>query len=373
MSTKKLPTPKNAVPVVGEQGAMILSIVILSQDLTEGCFADFFCKPRKSSKSANTWRISLLSKVKTSTREESSTAFATTVAAIVSLKDFVPGDSTWDYLGPNCSKVSNKAAGAEGQLPPQSFVLRAYDTRMRPTSRSPNLFLRESPESPPSGAEGTVAMFHFKENKESNEEANFGIDIEPDSKHDVISTFFDRTGHLQVLCVPYLPGHHKGTKGVQGRRLANALNKLHSAGLVHGDIRGYNTINGVDDSYLIDFDFGGKANTVKYPPEYNYKLPDGERVQKCCHTVLISPADDVYALRQWLLFFNELACLLTDPNLPIDYLKVQDAIKRLRLLNSDPRLTKAEDVLDKMIAFFETYKDDAFEVIPGRTLTELDA
>jgi thiamine kinase-like enzyme len=109
-------------------------------------------------------------------------------------------------------------------------------------------------------------MFHFKE-KESNEEANFGIDIESDCKYDVIWTFFDRTGHLLVLRVPYLAGNDKVTKGVQGNRLATALKDLHSAGLVHGDIRGYNIINGPDDSYLIDFDFGGEENVVKYPPD----------------------------------------------------------------------------------------------------------
>jgi hypothetical protein len=55
--------------------------------------------------------------------------------------------------------------------------------------------------------------------------------------------------------------------------LAIALKKLHSDGLVHGDIRGYNTINGQDHSYLIDFDFGGKEKVVKYPPGCNFQVP----------------------------------------------------------------------------------------------------
>jgi hypothetical protein len=76
----------------GESEAMILS-----HNLNEGCFADFFCKRR---------RMSLLSKVGTSSRDESLEGFATTVAAIVSLKDFVPGGRLWNYLGPNCCKVS---------------------------------------------------------------------------------------------------------------------------------------------------------------------------------------------------------------------------------------------------------------------------
>jgi hypothetical protein len=217
----------------------------------------------------------------------------------VSLNDFASGDSRWDDLGPNCSKVPNKAAGAEGQ----SFVLRAHDTRMRPTSRSPSFYLREHP---PSGAKGTSTMFHFKEEKA--EKANFGIDIVPDRKHDVIGTFFDRTGHLLVLCVPYLEGQHAITRGVQGLRLATALEKLHADGLVHGDIRGYNTINGQDHSYFIDFDFGGEEkNNVRYPPGYVVKLPDGERVSSCGHNRFISQADDVYALPEGRLTNPDLA------------------------------------------------------------------
>jgi serine/threonine protein kinase len=369
----KVPIPKNAAPLVGEQGAMLLSIVVLSHDLNDGCFADFFCKRRMSSEGAK-WRISLLSKVKTSTREESSTAFATTVAAIVSLKDFVPGDnSTWDYLGPNCSKVSHKAAGAEGQQKQPSFVLRAYDTRMRPTARSPNLYLRESP---PSGVEGTVAMFHFKE-KESNEEANFGIDTEPDRNHDVIGTFFERTGHLLVLCIPYLEGQHAVTMGAQGLRLATALQKLHSDGLMHGDIRGYNTINGPDDSYLIDFDFGGEEKKgVKYPPGYNFRVPDGTR----CETSIegIVQADDVFALGQWLLYSIAPVGVLDNVNLALDYLRVQAAIDSIPRGILDERTeaereTEAKAILQKMIDFFKKYEDEPFMVKRGLELTEPDA
>jgi hypothetical protein len=78
--------------------------------------------------------------------------------------------------------------------------------------KAPSLYLRKPP---PSGAEGTSTIFHFKE-KDANEKANFGIDIEPDKKHENIRTFFERTGRLLVLCVPYLQGQHAVTMGAQG-------------------------------------------------------------------------------------------------------------------------------------------------------------
>jgi hypothetical protein len=212
-------------------------------------------------------------------------------------------------------------------------------------------------------------MFHFKENK-PDEKANFGIDIEPENKYVVIRTFFARTGHLQVFCVPYLAGQHRVTNGEQGYRLATTLKKLNLAGLVHGDIRGYNTINGADDSYLIDFDFGGEENVVKYPPDNNFLLPDGKHVSASLH---ISQADDVYALGQWPFFFNKTANLLKNAELAFAFLGMQEAIGCILLKDADPRRTKAEQVLDEMIKFFRNYRHEKFEVDHGRVLTEPDA
>jgi hypothetical protein len=72
-----------------------------------------------------------------------------------------------ELFGAKLLQGVNKGAGAVGR----PFVLRAYDTRMCPTSRPPSLYLR---------GEGAAAMFRFKE-EEANQEANFGIDIEPDN------------------------------------------------------------------------------------------------------------------------------------------------------------------------------------------------
>ena len=53
-------------------------------------------------------------------------------------------------------------------------------------------------------------------------------------------------------------------------------------GNVHGDIRAFNIVFGDDKNSdaaaLIDFDFGGRENTVKYPPGYVPALGDGVRI-----------------------------------------------------------------------------------------------
>ena len=80
------------------------------------------------------------------------------------------------------------------------------------------------------------------------------------------------------------------------------LQKLHSNGFVHGDIRAYNMLlkydttsvkadqctvdcssNETGNSYdgcLIDFDFGGTQNEVVYPKGYKHLLDDGKRPGK---------------------------------------------------------------------------------------------
>jgi len=56
------------------------------------------------------------------------------------------------------------------------------------------------------------------------------------------------------------------------RLMKNALEKLHQAGFVHGDIRTVNTMVKNDDPskfMLLDFDWSGKIGEVKYPPLVN--------------------------------------------------------------------------------------------------------
>ena len=75
-------------------------------------------------------------------------------------------------------------------------------------------------------------------------------------------------GQVQVIAVPYIPGNHVCKSPDQALLLVSFMKLLHESGNVHGDIRAFNIVFGENNSNvaaLIDFDFGGRENTVKYP------------------------------------------------------------------------------------------------------------
>ena len=115
------------------------------------------------------------------------------------------------------------------------------------------------------------------------------------------STLFrddDMGGQIQVIAIPYIPGNHVCKSPKQALLLVAFMKLLHESGNVHGDIRAFNIVFGEDKNSdaaaLIDFDFGGRENTVKYPPGYVSALDDGVRIGKPC--VEISKEHDIYAL-----------------------------------------------------------------------------
>ena len=101
-----------------------------------------------------------------------------------------------------------------------------------------------------------------------------------------------------MIAVPYIPGNHVCKSPKQALSLVAFMKLLHESGNVHGDIRAFNIVFGDDKNSdaaaLIDFDFGGRENTVKYPPGYVSALDDGVRIGKPC--VEISKEHDIRAL-----------------------------------------------------------------------------
>jgi hypothetical protein len=87
---------------------------------------------------------------------------------------------------------------------------------------------------------------------------------------------------------------------------------LHKQGMVHGDIRAYNTVlqhkdtdindSGEPKGQLIDFDYGGPERKVLYPQGYFRTLDDGSRESDCIGGTPILAWHDWYALGQ--LMFN---------------------------------------------------------------------
>lgn len=110
---------------------------------------------------------------------------------------------------------------------------------------------------------------------------------------------FAQCGGLKVIAVPFVPGSHIPENLNQTIAVARHLKLFHSKNLVHGDLRLLNMVFSDDKSELIDFDFGGKSGTAKYPPGYKTTLTDGRRVYGTAGQN-VTQSDDVRGLVQAL-------------------------------------------------------------------------
>jgi hypothetical protein len=114
-------------------------------------------------------------------------------------------------------------------------------------------------------------------------------------------------GCLSVLSVPYHVGRHWAVRLSEVIRLVEQLRDLHKRGFVHGNVRGCNTVFGAESSHLIDFDFGGEVggqNPPKFPENYQFALPDGDRKLRQ-RSAEISWMDDVFAMKQLIFIKHE--------------------------------------------------------------------
>jgi hypothetical protein len=113
-------------------------------------------------------------------------------------------------------------------------------------------------------------------------------------------------GSLLVVATKYHKGRHWTKSFSECIGVVRALERLHKAGFVHGDIRAFNIIFGAGE--LIDVDFGGRVNlndgTPKYPTGYKRVLPDGRRLGKPGNS--ISMRDDWCALMDVMTLFHEI-------------------------------------------------------------------
>jgi hypothetical protein len=109
---------------------------------------------------------------------------------------------------------------------------------------------------------------------------------------------------LLVIATPYREGRHYAKTQAEFVPIISELEKLHQAGFVHGDIRGFNTVftDAENHDWLIDIDFGGKEHEARtvYPEGYKQHLHDGKRIGR--EGKQIEKWHDFYALGH--LFFG---------------------------------------------------------------------
>jgi serine/threonine protein kinase len=198
-------------------------------------------------------------------------------------------------------------------------VLRSYDTHLRPTSRSPDVYLsakvkktygEDLQEEPPMQRDlqtlGRPLLFLAKKTASSNVR-NFGdvSDIQQVSAKQQ-DWLWDNNGKLQLIETAFQKSGsqnaHEAQKPGDFIPIINHLLHLHEQDFVHGDIRAFNMVFNGNDGKLIDFDLSGKVGTSKYPPCYKNTLPDAIR----CGQVLslIEKHHDWYALGKVIFSFH---------------------------------------------------------------------
>jgi hypothetical protein len=98
-------------------------------------------------------------------------------------------------------------------------------------------------------------------------------------------------GELVVISIPFVEGNHFASTVEDFIPVVRTLQRMHEEGYVHGDIRCFNIVFGKG---LIDLDFGGRIESAKYPPGYNIRILDGERLGRASQN--ITKWHDWYAL-----------------------------------------------------------------------------
>jgi serine/threonine protein kinase len=198
-------------------------------------------------------------------------------------------------------------------------VLRSYDTRLRPTSRSPDFCLRAKvKESYDKAFEEETnqldlptlgrPLLYLANDTASDHVHNFG-DISDIPQ--VVGTHQDllwyNNGKLQLIETAFQQAGpqnaHEAQKPGDFIPIINHLLHLHEQNFVHGDIRAFNIVFNGNDGKLIDFDLSGEAGEKRYPPGYMSTLPDAIR---CGHALsLIEKHHDWYALGNVIFIFHE--------------------------------------------------------------------
>jgi hypothetical protein len=189
-----------------------------------------------------------------------------------------------------------------------SQLLRCYDTRFRATQRKPDLYTAKDDQGEsvifPREAVADTVLSIVDGNAAATEDLEFGGTTDKKA----VNVFWQCRTNLLVIATPYREGTHVATKPSDFVPIIDHLQYLHSKNYVHGDIRCFNMILALNpkpkpepnaifdasDGCLIDFDFGGKHDTAKYPIGYKQILFDGSR--RGWDNAVIEKSDDWYAL-----------------------------------------------------------------------------
>ena len=171
-------------------------------------------------------------------------------------------------------------------------LYRSYDTRLRPTERRPDLYLKSNVFGNDCDPIAKSVLKIYDRDCVKVERDQIGSDID---------WLWDYKGELHIISTAYHDGVHYASNPLHFFPIITHLVSLHSQGFVHGDIRAYNMVllpredtaaanesgGKEDEGWLIDFDYGSKTNVVTYPWGYKRSLADGLRPGKADQQITI--------------------------------------------------------------------------------------
>eukprot|EP00980_Cylindrotheca_fusiformis_P005201 scaffold1116_cov66-Cylindrotheca_fusiformis.AAC.1 len=168
-------------------------------------------------------------------------------------------------------------------------VYKIFDNRLRATYRRPDVWLNSNLP--------CISALHV-ESVRFNESDDIAVLGKPEARQKVVPY---PKGSVVVIRYDYLDGTHFASNASHFQQIAESLAAMHAAGIIHGDVRGFNMLHPhpnpkdgqIIKSRLIEFDLSGSSQQV-YPPGYKEHVKDnvmdrlgrpGKRLEKNhdCH------------------------------------------------------------------------------------------
>lgn len=318
----------------------------------------FLCSRRDLRDPDDVFRMSLLWHAQTGDLDEASRLFGNILRGTrdfqfwVSEKGCLETTNKYEYLSTSCCRCTLAEDGSE-------VVLRSYDNRVRTSNRNPEIYLdADCQQEAGVGKTLEVVTLVTSENREDPKD----LDKEISSKdlNTLETTMWKQGGRrsLQIISTPYRKGYHVPNSPAAFIPVILQLQKLQQLDYVHGDIRAFNTVFGIDSSegWLIDFDFGGKEGQTRFPKGYKTMLEDARRIGK--------ELNPIEKFHDW----HSLGRMIFEV---FDYNKsaMDDATKELFSSNSEvwTRLRKppSDEQISELVGLLDKIKDVSLEPDPS--------
>jgi hypothetical protein len=159
-------------------------------------------------------------------------------------------------------------------------VYKIFDNRFHPTYGKPDAWMSDQPWLKSLNVDSEFLLF-----KESPSVDRLG---HPSESGDSPETVPYPKGSVRIIKYKYVHGTHFASKVSHFQAIAKRIKEMHEAGIVHGDVRGFNMLHPlpessdatgeqqtIRESLLIDFDLCGSEED-KYPPGYSERVIENE-------------------------------------------------------------------------------------------------